>query len=230
MHKDKDKIIIGIDPGTNIMGYGIIQVYPAESDRVSAKQFHRASPAGIKAIQLGVLHLSQYSNHAIKLEKIYERTIQLIKKYLPDEMAIEAVFYGKNIQNMLKLGRVQGVVIAAAISRGIPIVEYAPRKIKQVVTGNGNASKEQVARMLEQTISPPPGSLESKKRGIGETEKRGVEVTDSPFHPFSVSGFDATDALAVAVCHYYQTNIKVKNRNSKQSWESFIKENPERVR
>jgi len=238
MHKDNDKIIMGIDPGTNIMGYGIIKV----------------TPAGIKAIQLGVLHLSKYSNHAIKLEKIYERIIQLIKEYLPDEMAIEAPFYGKNVQSMLKLGRVQGVVIAAAISRDIPIVEYAPRKIKQVVTGNGNASKEQVARMLVQTISPPPGSLESEKRGVGETEKRGrhqldkedpgemkkkfhgvkiqrgKQVTDSPIRPFNVSGFDATDALAVAVCHYYKTNTKIKNHNSKQSWESFIKENPGRIK
>lgn len=229
MHKDNDKIIMGIDPGTNIMGYGIIQ----------------ASPAGIKAIQLGVLHLSQYSNHAIKLEKIYEGTIQLIKEYLPDEMAIEAPFYGKNVQSMLKLGRVQGVVIAVAISRDIPIVEYAPRKIKQVVTGNGNASKEQVASMLEQTISPPPSSPES--------EKRGRRVTDSPIHPFTISGrnegredfggadkgaLDATDALAVAVCHYYTSkNDKIKskedditdNRKTK-SWESFIKENPERVK
>lgn len=190
---NKEKLILGIDPGTNILGYGII----------------KTNSTGIKAIQYGVMHLSQYSNHAIKLEKIYKRTLQLIKEYLPDEIAIEATFYGKNVQSMLKLGRVQGVVIAAGISRDIPVVEYAPRKIKQVVTGNGNASKEQVARMLINTLNLTSFNLK-----------------EANFQKH----FDATDALSVAVCHYYQTKTKTKNRNTKQSWESFIKENPGRIK
>ena len=197
MHKDNDKIIMGIDPGTNIMGYGII----------------KASPAGIKAIQLGVLHLSQYSNHAIKLGKIYNKTIELIKEYLPDEMAIEAPFFGKNVQSMLKLGRVQGVVIATAISRDIPIVEYAPRKIKQVVTGNGNASKEQVARMLVQTLS---NNIQHPTSNIK--------------HQTSNIQLDATDALAVAVCHYFQFQAQTNKKRKAKSWESFIKENPGRIK
>lgn len=158
--KVAETIILGVDPGTNIMGYGLILV---ENNNM-------------KAIQYGVIHLSKYSDHAIKLNKIFERIVQLIDEYHPDFLAIEAPFFGKNIQSMLKLGRAQGVAIAAAISRQVPIIEYSPKKIKQSVTGNGNASKEQVCAMLLQLLK------------IQETPKL----------------LDSTDALAVAVCHHFQ--------------------------
>jgi crossover junction endodeoxyribonuclease RuvC len=164
----QEKIILGIDPGTSIMGYGIIL----------AKQNE------LKLIQYGVIHLSKYSDHSIKLSKIFERTVQLLEEYMPDEMAIEAPFYGKNIQSMLKLGRAQGVAIAAAISREVPICEYLPKKVKQSVTGNGNASKEQVAAMLCNLL----------------------KFKETP------EFLDATDALGVAVCHHFQ-NGKVEKKS-----------------
>jgi crossover junction endodeoxyribonuclease RuvC len=179
-----ERIILGIDPGTNIMGYGLISVEDKQ----------------LKLIQYGVIHLSKYTNHAIKLHKIFERMIQLIDEYHPDHLAIEAPFFGKNIQSMLKLGRAQGVAIAAAISREVPIIEYAPKKIKQSVTGNGNASKEQVSAMLI--------SLLNIKGGAPKL-------------------LDATDALAAAVCHHFQKGNPEKK--SKGGWGAFIKENPERV-
>lgn len=177
-----EKIILGVDPGTSVMGYGIISIEKKK----------------MKLVQYGVIHLSKYSDHAIKLNKIFDRVVQLIDEYLPDEMAIEAPFYGKNVQSMLKLGRAQGVAIAAAISRQIPIVEYAPKKVKQSVTGNGNASKEQVAAMLKRLLS----------------FNENIEL------------FDATDALGVAVCHYFQNGqpqVKAKD------WGAFLKENPDRL-
>lgn len=179
---DHEKIILGIDPGTSIMGYGIIGV--------RGQEFH--------LIQFGVIHLSKYANQELKLKKIFERSINLIEEYSPDEMAIEAPFYGKNVQSMLKLGRAQGITMAAALSHEIPIREYAPKKIKQSITGNGNASKEQVAKMLC-TI-------------------------------FDIKGvpkfLDATDALAVAVCHHFQhKNPTTANK----SWKYFISKNPGRI-
>jgi crossover junction endodeoxyribonuclease RuvC len=180
-----EKVILGVDPGTTIMGYGIIQIKGSET----------------KILQYGVIHLSKYTDHAIKLSKIFERITQLIEEYLPDEMAIEAPFYGKNVQSMLKLGRAQGVAIAAAISRQVTIHEYAPKKIKVAVTGNGNASKEQVASMLEKI-------LKFKFNPDGEF-------------------LDATDALGVALCHYYQNGA---TNQKKQTWSSFLKENPTRLK
>ena len=178
-----EKIILGVDPGTSVTGYGLIVIKKKE----------------IRLIQYGVIHLSKYADHGIKLNKIFERIIQLIDEYHPDEFAIESPFFGKNIQSMLKLGRAQGVAIAAAISRQIPIVEYAPKKIKQSVTGNGNASKEQVAAMLLQLLN----------------------IKDQP------KLLDATDALAVAVCHYYQSGVV---QSKSKGWASFLKENPDRIK
>lgn len=158
-----EKIILGLDPGTTVMGYGIIVIKKPK----------------IELLQFGVIHLSKYQNHEIKLKKIFERVLGLIDEYHPDEVALEAPFYGKNVQSMLKLGRAQGVAMSAALYREIPITEYAPKKVKQSVTGNGNASKEQVAKML-MTIF-----------GIKELPKL----------------LDATDALGVAICHHFQKGI-----------------------
>lgn len=177
----REKVILGVDPGTSVMGYGVIMV--------NGKQ--------LKLLQYGVIHLSKYANHEIKLKKIFERVAGLIADYAPDEVALEAPFYGKNIQSMLKLGRAQGVAMAAALSHQIPIVEYAPKKVKLSVTGNGNASKEQVAYMLAGLLS--------------------FDVTDKLR--------DATDALAVAVCHHFQ-NGRPQGRAG--SWKTFVKENPHR--
>ncbi|MFQ3213713.1 MAG: crossover junction endodeoxyribonuclease RuvC [Marivirga sp.] len=155
-----EKIILGLDPGTSVMGYGLIE----------------AKGSNMKLLQFGVIHLSKYANHEIKLRKIFERVSSLIDDYHPDEVALEAPFFGKNIQSMLKLGRAQGVAMAAALNRDLPITEYAPKKVKMAVTGNGNASKEQVAAMLQSLLH------------IKELPKL----------------LDATDALGVAVCHHFQ--------------------------
>lgn len=184
MNSSPEKIILGVDPGTTVMGYGII----------------KASGSRLSLVQFGVIHLSKYSNHAIKLSKIFERTVQLIDEYLPDEMAIEAPFFGKNVQSMLKLGRAQGVAIAAGISRQLPITEYAPKQIKMSVTGNGNASKEQVAAMLKHLLK------------FSETPQL----------------LDATDALGVAICHHFQ-NGKTKSSKA-SGWGSFLKDNPGRIK
>jgi crossover junction endodeoxyribonuclease RuvC len=178
----KEKIILGLDPGTNIMGYGIICIKGSK----------------IQLLQFGVIHLSKYSGHGLKLKKIFERVLSLVDEYHPDEVALEAPFYGKNVQSMLKLGRAQGVAMSAALYRDIPITEYAPKKVKQSVTGNGNASKEQVAKMLMTILS------------IKELPKL----------------LDATDALAVALCHHFQ---KGKVTSEKKGWSRFVKENPERM-
>ncbi|MEM7548523.1 MAG: crossover junction endodeoxyribonuclease RuvC [Bacteroidota bacterium] len=179
----KDKIILGIDPGTTIMGYGIIEIRNNK----------------LLLMQYGVIHLSKISQHELKLKKIFDRILNLIDEYHPDEIALEAPFYGKNIQSMLKLGRAQGVAMAAALSREIPITEYAPKKVKQSVTGNGNASKEQVAEMLKSLLV------------FKEIPKL----------------LDATDALAVALCHHFQGG---KVAMSSKSWKSFISENPGRIK
>lgn len=178
-----EKIILGIDPGTNIMGYALIAVKGSKTE----------------VLKFDVINMKNITNHAVKLKKIFDCTQQLITEYLPDEMAIEAPFYGANVQSMLKLGRAQGVAIAAALSRDIPYVEYAPKKVKQSITGNGNATKEQVSIMLSQILK------------LGEMPKL----------------FDASDALAVALCHHYQ-----KGNNGQagtKSWKNFLLDNPARI-
>lgn len=181
----KDRIILGIDPGTTVMGYGLI---------------HQKGQK-LELITLGVVKLHKLANHALKLQKIFERTLSLINDFHPDELAIEAQFYAKNVQSMLKLGRAQGVAIAAALHRDIPYVEYEPKKIKKAVTGNGNASKEQVAHMLKNLI------------GL-------KEIPDL---------LDATDGLAAAVCHAYQKDMGEKNK-SYGSWGAFLSDNPDRIK
>ncbi len=183
-----ERIILGIDPGTTILGYGIIKV---EGKKMSL-------------MALGVLHLEKYSDHHVKLQKIFERTIELIDGFHPDEFAVEAPFFGKNVQSMLKLGRAQGVAIAAALSRKMPVVEYAPRKIKQSITGNGSASKEQVAAMLQRVLSIPDADMPAK--------------------------LDATDGLAAAVCHFYQSSSAVSAGKGYTGWKSFLTDNPERLK
>ncbi len=180
-----EKIILGIDPGTNVMGYGLIA----------------CSGQQMKIIQFGVIHLSKYKQHELRLKKIFEKVTGLITEYLPDEVALEAPFFGKDVQAMLKLGRAQGVAMAAALNKEIPICEYAPRKIKQAVTGNGNASKEQVAAMVKNLL----------------------KFEDDP------KLLDATDALAVAVCHHFSFKVSA-NPGASKSWKSFIANNPKRVR
>lgn len=182
-----DRVILGIDPGTSVMGYGVINV------------------KGKKVILLGsgVLYLKKYADGMIRLRKIFERTLALIDEYLPDELAIEAPFFGKNVQSMLKLGRAQGICMAAGLYRDIPIFEYAPKKVKQSVTGNGSASKQQVAGMLKNTFEL----------------KADLKYDDE------------TDGIAVALCHHYQQNRTGGANNHKEStWGSFIKNNPDRLR
>lgn len=182
-----DKIIIGIDPGTNVMGYGIVGI-------------KGKSPA---LIAMGVLQLSKYEDHYMRLHRIHERVLSLVTQYLPDEMAIEAPFFGKNVQSMLKLGRAQGVAIAAALERQIPIREYEPRKIKMAITGNGAASKQQVAAMLQRILKIAEG--------------------DMPRF------LDATDAVAAALCHHYESEKPVTSSGG-GSWKAFIAKHPDRVK
>ena len=166
----KEKIILGLDPGTGVMGYGVILVTGSK----------------VNVLQYGVIKLDKYDKHELRLKKIFERILSLIDEFHPDEVALEAPFFGKNVQSMLKLGRAQGVAMAAALYREIPITEYAPRKVKQAVTGNGNASKEQVAGMLMNLF------------GIQELPKL----------------LDATDALGVALCHHFQGGKKISKSSS----------------
>lgn len=185
--KQFDRIIIGIDPGTNVMGYGIL---------------------GVKAkkpmlIALGVIKLDRFESHYLRLRRIYDRVLSLTEQYLPDEMAIEAPFFGKNVQSMLKLGRAQGVAMAAALSRDVPITEYEPSKIKMAITGAGAASKEQVREMLRRILSIPAESLD-------------IEL-------------DATDALGAALCHFYES-AKPAIAKGPRSWKDFIARNPDRVK
>jgi len=179
-----DKVILGIDPGTNIMGYGVIAVTRRDIALQAA----------------GIIRLDNLSNHALKLKTIFEKTLQLVRSFSPDELSIEAPFFGKNVQSMLKLGRAQGVAMAAALHCGVPIFEYSPKKIKMAVTGNGNASKEQVASMLQHLI------------GFEEAPKY----------------LDATDGLAAAVCHHLQPAGSAGPKRSR-GWKSFITEHPEKV-
>ena len=184
--KNKDKVILGIDPGTNIMGFGILLV----------------SNQQMKLADLGVVRLEKIKDPADKLKMIFEKTVELVKEHLPDEFAIEAPFFGKNVQSMLKLGRAQGVAIAAALSRNVPIFEYSPKKIKMSITGNGNSSKEQVAAMLQQLLS----------------------IKEMPHY------LDATDGLAAAVCHHFQNGNVSAGEKKYGSWKTFLTENPGRVK
>lgn len=184
MKSKTDRIILGIDPGTTIMGYGLIHVKGNKMEMIT----------------MGVLHLSKLNSHADKLKRIFERTLALIDEYKADEMALEAPFFGKNVQSMLKLGRAQGVAMAAGLYRDIPIFEYAPKKIKMSITGQGTASKEQVAAMLKSLL----------------------KINEMPKH------MDASDGLAAAVCHYFQ-NGKISSGKSHSGWGSFLKDNPERL-
>ena len=182
---NNERIILGIDPGTTTTGYGVIEV-------------KNNTP---KLIAIGAIDISKFDDHYVKLKHIFERVTGIIDEYHPDELAIESPFYGKNIQSTLKLGRAQGSAIAAALSRSIPIFEYAPRKIKMSITGQGAASKEQVAAMLMNILK------------------------------FNISDIklDATDGLAAALCHFYQTNTIVKGKSYK-NWNDFINKNPKRVK
>lgn len=180
-----EKIILGIDPGTTIMGFGLIKVINKD----------------MEFIQLNELNLTKLSDHYVKLRKIFERTIELIDTHHPDEIAIEAPFFGKNVQSMLKLGRAQGVAMAAGLSRQIPITEYEPKKIKMAITGNGNASKEQVAKMLQQLL------------GLKELPKN----------------LDSTDGLAAAVCHFFNQG-RLGKEKSYTGWSAFVNQNPNRVK
>ncbi len=180
----EDLIIMGVDPGTVVMGFGVI--------RVRGKQ--------AELLMMDRLLLNKYDTHALRLKKIFERSLALIEQFLPDEIALEAPFYGKNVQSMLKLGRAQGVVMAAALSRDIPVTEYSPKKVKMAITGNGNASKEQVAGMIKQLM-----------------------------HIGSLPDFlDATDALAVALCHFLNRE-RPDNGGKYSGWKAFVKKNPGRV-
>jgi len=177
---------MGIDPGTAVMGYGLI-----------LEQGNK-----IKLISMGVVKMGHLDDHFLKLQRIFEKTVGLIEQYQPDVMALEAPFYGKNIQVMLKLGRAQGVAMAAALSKSIPVTEYAPRKIKQSITGNGSAGKEQVAAMLQNLL------------GFKETPEF----------------LDATDGLAVAVCHSFQRVNTAGSGKSYSGWEAFAKDNAKRLK
>jgi crossover junction endodeoxyribonuclease RuvC len=180
----EDKIILGIDPGTTVLGYGLIHI--------SGKK--------INLLNFGIIQLNKLANQPDKLKRIVERIDQLIIEYKPDEMAIEAPFFGKNVQSMLKLGRAQGVVIGAALRMNIPYEEYTPKRIKQAITGSGNASKEQVAAMLQNLLNFP----------------------EMPKY------LDATDGLAAAVCHHFSKGIGENNKTKGSSWEAFLTKNPER--
>lgn len=181
------KIILGIDPGTLVMGYGIIHV----------------TNNTIRLIEMDVLSLSSKKNMYYRLEMIHRKVAEIIVQHKPASFAIEAPFYGKNVQSMLKLGRAQGVAIAAAMQAGLEVCEYSPKKVKQSVTGNGNADKEQVWKMLQRIVT----------------------IKEEP------KFFDATDALAVAICHHYQTSNQLLGNTKKlKGWDDFIKQNANRVK
>lgn len=182
-----EKIILGIDPGTNLLGYGVLRIKQNKAEIVT----------------MGVIDMRKCTDTYLKLGRIYERINNIIAAFLPDELAIEAPFFGKNVQSMLKLGRAQGVVIATAIAHGIPVHEYAPLKIKQAITGNGQASKEQVAGIL----------------------KRLLKIADENMLPY----LDATDALAAAYCHYLQQAPGRITSGPSSTWATFIKQHSNRV-
>lgn len=181
-----EKIILGIDPGTNLMGYGVLRVVGNKAEMLA----------------MGVIELKKYPTHYMKLGKIFERVTGIIESYKPDELAIEAPFFGKNVQSMLKLGRAQGVAITAAILRDIPITEYEPMKIKMAITGNGAASKEQVAGMLQRML---------------KISKEDMDVQ-----------MDATDALGAAYCHFIQIG-KPEVEHKFNSWKDFVQKNADKI-
>lgn len=183
----KERIILGIDPGTNIMGYGILKVTNNKPELIT----------------MGVLQLNKFEDHYLRLKRIFERVTSLIEQYHPDELAIEAPFFGKNVQSMLKLGRAQGVAMAAALNRQLPVTEYAPLKIKMSITGNGAASKEQVAAMLQKIL----------------------RISSENMLP----QLDATDGLAAALCHYYQSSRPAMEKPY-SSWKDFVAKNPSRIK
>ncbi|MCO5285371.1 MAG: crossover junction endodeoxyribonuclease RuvC [Chitinophagaceae bacterium] len=180
------KIILGIDPGTVSMGMGVIEV--------------TGKNAGL--VMMDVLRFSAKTDTYSRLQRIHQKVCELVAAYRPNEFAIEAPFYGKNVQSMLKLGRAQGVAIAAAMSAGIPVTEYSPRKIKQSITGNGNSDKVQVLKMLQRILN----------------------FSEEPKY------LDATDALAVAVCHHFQNSGRINDKKLLKGWEDFMARNPERVK
>lgn len=184
-----ERIILGIDPGTTVMGFGVLRV----------------EGRTVKLLEAGAIRFPPLEDHTLKLRAIFSHTISIIERHHPDELAIEAQFFGKNVQSMLKLGRAQGVAIAAALHRDLSVVEYAPKRVKQSITGNGNASKEQVASMLA---------------GI-------LGAADLP------SSTDATDAVAVALCHHYATDnpsAGLQKKRGGKDWSAFLRNNPDRVR
>jgi len=182
----EERIVLGIDPGTVVMGYGLIRIKGRDAEMIA----------------MGVLELEKIQNHYYRLRRIFERVLGLIDEFHPDELAIESPFFGKNVQSMLKLGRAQGVAMAAALSRDIPIYEYAPLKIKMSITGNGGASKEQVANILQRMFKIPQEQM--------------------PVY------LDATDGLAAAVCHFNQTSRSISTTKS-TSWKDFIAKNQDRI-
>lgn len=185
-----ERIIMGIDPGTIVMGYGLIEVRGQEA----------------RLLALGVISLSKYEDHYLRLKRIFERVQGLIDEFHPDELAIEAPFFGKNVQSMLKLGRAQGVAMAAALARDLPITEYVPMRIKQAITGRGAASKEQVAGMLQRYLKIPQADMPRE--------------------------LDATDGLAAALCHHFLTSSPLQRASAgaAKNWADFVKQNPERVK
>jgi len=181
---DNEKLILGIDPGTNVMGYALLSIKGKKLDCLIMD-----------------VHTFTGKDHALKLKRIFETTLAIIEEHKPDELSVEAPFFGKNVQSMLKLGRAQGVAMAAALYRSIPIFEYSPRKIKQAITGNGNASKEQVAAMISTLLK--------------------IKVADKKL--------DATDAMAAALCHHFQRSPGKVSGTKFSGWKSFINENTDRV-
>lgn len=185
--KEIDRVILGIDPGTNFMGWAVLGVKVKKPFLVA----------------LGTIELNKVGDHYLRLARIYERISMIVEQYCPDELAIEAPFFGKNVQSMLKLGRAQGVAMAAALSRQVPITEYEPRKIKQAITGNGAASKEQVREMLRRILAIAPEILPDK--------------------------LDATDALGAALCHFYESSKPFRDKTA-NSWAAYIARNPDKVK
>lgn len=180
------RIVMGIDPGTNILGYGVILI---DSRKV-------------QYVDMGVIDLRKEKDHFLKLNRIFKEVGQLIERYSPDDLAIEAPFYGKNPQVMLKLGRAQGVAISAALTRQIPVFEYAPRKVKMAITGRGDASKEQVKMLVEKTLKTT----------------------------LDIKFLDASDALAIALCHFYQLTSPLTDTSASTNWKAFVEAHPQRVR
>jgi crossover junction endodeoxyribonuclease RuvC len=184
---ENKKIILGIDPGTTVMGYGLIQIIHDQP----------------RLLVMGILELNKFENHYLRLQRIFERVVSLIDEFLPVELAIESPFFGKNVQSMLKLGRAQGVAMAAALSRNLPIFEYAPLKIKVAITGNGRASKEQVANMLQRYLKIPDENM--------------------------LPQLDATDGLAAALCHFFQIG-RPQSQAHYTGWKDFAHKNEKRIR